>query len=500
MLDLIMTLNFFVAFMIGILLCIMLIIVLPIKLILSLFVKKKKISSLYEGSITQKQFSTNISPGVDHSTLTPITVSSPERRLKVPYIEKDEAKRLGARFDGTNKVWYVPDHLWMQNFSKWWPIPANLTNITESIKITSGEFICIDLETTGLDPGKDRIIEIAAVKYKNYILVDKWVSLINPKKPIPPEATKIHGITDEVVAFAPSIENFLPDFLQFLGSDILIGHNCLFDLRFLDYDAKKLGFTFDVKYIDTLHLSRKLFPKSPNHKLPTLVKYLNINITESHRALGDAKACAEVFLSCMLKLNQMSPELLRKKYINVPTEDVVEAEECGALFDSEKQLWYVPPDLMLGDFGDWYEISQECGQALCSECGNFALHFLDIEIRNNYQCFKCKSPMKIISIFFLPEDDLTSICGKRHPLCSAMHTSKPLSLISFSQKFDITLENRYSHEAEAIYPMHICPKCNAHQGDHYIMLNLYNDSFIEKSFHVSYCASCDKWEIIEEFA
>jgi len=153
------------------------------------------------------------------------------------------------------------------------------------------EYTIIDLETTGLNPEFDEIIEVAAIKVRNQEITDVYSSLVKPMREIDAFIEELTGITNAMLADAPSLDDILPEYMNFLSNDILIGHNVSFDINFL-YDnllSKNLPLITN-DYVDTLRLSRKIYPEWKHHRLKDLVKNLNIDISsfmQFHRALGD---------------------------------------------------------------------------------------------------------------------------------------------------------------------------------------------------------------------
>lgn len=155
--------------------------------------------------------------------------------------------------------------------------------------------IFYDTETTGVRSEKDRIIEIAAYDSVNKRSFEK---LINPGSPIPPEATAIHHITDEMVASAPSFSEILPDFLDFCSGDVvLIAHNNdQFDLHFLRNEFKRSQAPFPAwKFFDTLKWARRYRPDLPRHTLQFLREIYGIKANNAHRALDDVIVLHQVF-------------------------------------------------------------------------------------------------------------------------------------------------------------------------------------------------------------
>ncbi|MDF2535494.1 MAG: polC [Bacillales bacterium] len=162
-------------------------------------------------------------------------------------------------------------------------------------------YVVFDIETTGLSAVYNTIIELAAVKIKNGEIIDKYESFSNPHHPLSSTTIELTGITDEMVENAPEVSEVLSEFKEWAGNAILVAHNASFDTGFLRVGYKKydLG-EFNSSCIDTLELSRALFPEFKNHRLNTLCKKFEINLTQHHRAIFDAEATAYLFLK-MLK-------------------------------------------------------------------------------------------------------------------------------------------------------------------------------------------------------
>lgn len=159
------------------------------------------------------------------------------------------------------------------------------------------EYVVFDLETTGISPASDEIIEIAALKIVNGQTAGEFSTLVNPLRPIPYSASAVNGITDEMVAEAPSLEKVLPDFLDFVGNSVLIGHNIhTFDLKFLYRAAEGFyGKTLENDYIDTLILSKICLPQLARRRLVNLASYYHISADGAHRALNDCYMNYRVF-------------------------------------------------------------------------------------------------------------------------------------------------------------------------------------------------------------
>ncbi|MBQ8762162.1 MAG: 3'-5' exoribonuclease [Clostridia bacterium] len=156
--------------------------------------------------------------------------------------------------------------------------------------------VVFDFETTGLQADTCHIIEIGAVKVVNGVCTETFSTLINPGCAIPEEIQKITNITPDMIAFAPTIDNVLPDFYKFVKGSVLSAYNIGFDIKFLQNAGKKYRYNFDNVQIDTLELARNKIPSLHNYKLSTVVKALNIVLEDAHRALNDAVATAKVFI------------------------------------------------------------------------------------------------------------------------------------------------------------------------------------------------------------
>ncbi len=160
------------------------------------------------------------------------------------------------------------------------------------------EFVILDVETTGLSfITGDRIIEVAAMKTKDGVIVSKFHSLVNPQRLIPAEATSVNNITNEMVAQAPCNDVVLAQLLDYIGGACVAGHNVRFDLGFICYELSLLSRRLPdaTPAIDTLKMARDLVPYLSNHKLAYLARSLGVRVTETHRALADVELTVHVF-------------------------------------------------------------------------------------------------------------------------------------------------------------------------------------------------------------
>lgn len=157
-------------------------------------------------------------------------------------------------------------------------------------------FVVLDIETTGLSCYADEICEIAAIKVKNFVPKEKFCTLVKPTIEIPPEVTRVHGITNELVKNAPAIHEVIPKFYEFIKDSTLVVHNADFDLSFINIQLKKLGYPLiDVSQtVDTLQLSRQYFPVG-SHSLSALSEDFIFEHKPKHRAMDDVMATLELF-------------------------------------------------------------------------------------------------------------------------------------------------------------------------------------------------------------
>jgi len=162
-------------------------------------------------------------------------------------------------------------------------------------------FCVLDLETTGLSFRTEKITEIGVMKVKNGEVIDEFACFVNPEKPIPQKVVEVTNITDEMVKDAETIKEVMPKLLEFLGDSVLVAHNADFDIGFLKYNAKELGYELNNTYIDTLRLAKDLFPDYKKYKLGIIAENLGIKVEVAHRALDDVDTTVRV-LRVMLEM------------------------------------------------------------------------------------------------------------------------------------------------------------------------------------------------------
>ena len=165
-------------------------------------------------------------------------------------------------------------------------------------------FVAFDLETTGLSPQLDRIVEIGAVKFYDGEEIGRFGRLINPEMAMPPGAAAVNGITDAMLQGQPAVRDTLPEFLRFIAGTVLVAHNAAFDLGFVRSAMGRLGLGLLANdFVDTRVMAQKAYPGRANYKLQSLAVDLGIEALEAHRAVDDARVCLAVFQACLKQLN-----------------------------------------------------------------------------------------------------------------------------------------------------------------------------------------------------
>ncbi|MBQ6117996.1 MAG: 3'-5' exonuclease [Clostridia bacterium] len=162
-------------------------------------------------------------------------------------------------------------------------------------------FVCLDIETTGLSPVYDDIIEVSALRVENGATAESFSEIINIHRPLPPFITSLTGITDAMIAGGSEAEDVLARFLDFTGDSVILGHNVNFDINFLyDNCMARLGAVFGNNYVDTLKLARRLLPGLPHHRLDDLMRYYGVRPRARHRALNDC----ELTVACYYNMKE----------------------------------------------------------------------------------------------------------------------------------------------------------------------------------------------------
>lgn len=171
------------------------------------------------------------------------------------------------------------------------------------------DYVCVDIETTGMNSKWNKIIEIGAVKVRDGKTQEVFSELINPGIKLPYYITKLTGITDEMLAGKRTIEDVLPEFVRFAGDDILMGHNLMFDYGFLKQNAINLEIPFEKNGIDTLKIARKTLPQLESRALKYLCDYFDIEDANHHRALNDATVTSQLYQVLMEQFGEENEKI-----------------------------------------------------------------------------------------------------------------------------------------------------------------------------------------------
>ena len=162
----------------------------------------------------------------------------------------------------------------------------------KSLIASPEDYVCIDLETTGLRPSSDYIIEVAAYRVRGGVAEDRFVSFVRPAEiaKVSSFITGLTGITKAMVADAPLPSEVLPRLFEFIGDDMVLGHNTCFDMNFLYDGALRAGLDpIGNDFTDTMRISRRTYRGLPNHRLGTLAEHLDVTPSIAHRAAADVE-------------------------------------------------------------------------------------------------------------------------------------------------------------------------------------------------------------------
>ena len=204
-----------------------------------------------------------------------------------PEVPKEELNQISAPF----KVLYGVEGYLVDDLRQ---IVTNSQN-----QDLNGPCVVFDLETTGFSPVSNRIIEIGAVKVEKGVITDRFSTFVNPQVPIPFRIEELTGINDNMVLGAPTIEEVLPQFLEFIGDAILAAHNASFDVSFIEENMRRLGLEKEFTYVDTVGLARVLLPQLNRFKLDTVAKALHVPLQNHHRAVDDAECTSGIYLKLL---------------------------------------------------------------------------------------------------------------------------------------------------------------------------------------------------------
>lgn len=205
-------------------------------------------------------------------------------------------------------------------------------------------FAIIDVETTGLKAGQEKITEIAIIMHDGYKIIEEFSTLLNPEIKIPYYITQLTGINDQMVAGAPKFYEIAREIVELTENAIIVGHNVNFDYSFLRAEFKSLGYDFQRKTLDTIKLSRKHIPGQPSYSLGKICKALGIPNSARHRAAGDAMATSKLF-ELLFKFDE-EPENISMKGLNSNLnksliEKLPEKHGVYYFYDAQGKLIYI---------------------------------------------------------------------------------------------------------------------------------------------------------------
>lgn len=227
-----------------------------------------------------------------------------------------EYRELSGKYCGKGRnvhlegFWYDMEEIRQQEFLKGYPVkggereyylfsyeqrdPLSGQAKVERVYVPLESYVVVDLEMTGLNPKKDRILEIGAVKVEHGKASGTFHCMVNPHMRLSEDITSLTGITDEMVSEGCDCAEAIEDFLEFADGLVLVGHNLIFDYAFLKQGAVNQGISLEKQGIDTLKLARKFLPEAEKKSLGHLCGFLGIAREKEHRALDDAKATAQL--------------------------------------------------------------------------------------------------------------------------------------------------------------------------------------------------------------
>lgn len=257
--------------------------------------------------------------------------------------------------------------------------------------------VALDIETTGLDPQKDAIIEIGAVRFNGRRVENEWQSLIHPGRPIPPFITQLTGITDQMVLKAPPIREVLGDLAKFIGASPILGHNIGFDLAFLNRQKKDLFLANEI--LDTYELAAVLLPNASRYNLGALAAAMGVPLPARHRALDDAHATRGIFLELQEEALHLPLKLLAeiirlsdpiswggywffRQILRARSKELVSAAQVrhtysGPIFEGR----YTPPAMPLQPLAEPVPLEPEAVASILEYGGAFSQYFSDYEYR-----------------------------------------------------------------------------------------------------------------------
>lgn len=199
----------------------------------------------------------------------------------------------------------------MSLFASLWRRPRNTRDSRSLESLLSAGFVAIDLETTGLDSARDAIVELAAIPFVDGRPQDGYVTHVDPGRPIPVESSRIHGITDEMVAGAPGLVEALAGLERVCADHVLVGHGIAFDLAVLTRGRRACGRPpLRNSALDTMRLAGVLHPDWARFGFDEVASRLGIGILGRHTAEGDARAAGEILIALIPEIRALGARTL----------------------------------------------------------------------------------------------------------------------------------------------------------------------------------------------
>lgn len=232
-----------------------------------------------------------------------------------PLREKDIFKRLNIEGKSLKEQLikaFIDDSRFLEcSRNHWYVVP--LQQLGDNLPLEDVSFVITDIETTGPSKGNDRMIDLAAIKYKGGKIIDQFETLLNPQIRIPSMITYLTGIKPSMVENSPLVEEELPNFLNFLDGNIFVAHNLTFDYFFIAHEAYRLGFAMPkCLSLCTLRIARKLLPHVKSKGLNGLADHYQYEIEGRHRAMSDVLATRHFFEIFLQKLKRQEINTLHQ--------------------------------------------------------------------------------------------------------------------------------------------------------------------------------------------
>lgn len=212
-------------------------------------------------------------------------------------------------------------------------LPNPMWEISGKEILDVDDYIVLDTETTGLNAQEERIIEVAAIRVQNGITTGRYSTFVNPGKKVPEKITKLTGITNEQAKGGKQYAVMAHELSVFMGDLPMVAHNSNFDAKFVEIAFRVGGIRKKINHIDTIPMAREAFPNMANYKLATLIPALHLaNGPQTHRAMDDVLATAELFKLCKGKLKAMNEIATEMKTLSKAEEALGEAKSAVDIF------------------------------------------------------------------------------------------------------------------------------------------------------------------------